>query len=44
MLPDEYLKALKMLPEKSINTIATDIFEIEKIEELENYFPKESNK
>lgn len=44
ILPDEYLETLKLLPEKSINAIATDIFEIEKIEELKKYFPNESNK
>ena len=39
VIPEDYIKTIKTLPERSIKAIATDIFEIEKIEELQKYFP-----
>lgn len=37
-IPKEYKEKIKVLPEKIIDRIATDIFNIEKVEELEKYF------
>lgn len=37
-LPREYMDKIKLLPEVIIETIATDIFDIEKVEDLEKYF------
>lgn len=37
-LPDEYKKKIKALPEETLEIIATDIFELNSIEELEEYF------
>ncbi|WP_102401383.1 DUF4351 domain-containing protein [Haloimpatiens massiliensis] len=37
-VPKEYKEKIKKLPEETIDIIATDIFEIEKIEDVENYF------
>ena len=37
-LPDEYKKKIKSLPEETLEIIATDIFEMNSIEELEQYF------
>ncbi|WP_286161292.1 DUF4351 domain-containing protein [Clostridium sp. KNHs214] len=37
-VPNEYKEKIKKLPEETIDIIATDIFEIEKIEDVEKYF------
>ncbi|EJP6471897.1 DUF4351 domain-containing protein [Clostridium botulinum] len=37
-LPDGYKKKIKSLPEETLEIIATDIFELNSIEELEQYF------
>lgn len=37
-LPDGYKEKIRDLPEETIEVIATDIFDIEKVEELEKYF------
>ena len=37
-LPDKYVIEIKKLSEKDLDAIATDIFEIEKVEDLERYF------
>ncbi|MDZ4957201.1 DUF4351 domain-containing protein [Clostridium perfringens] len=37
-VPDEYKKKIRKLSEESIDVIATDIFDIEKIEDVEKYF------
>ncbi|EJO5348821.1 DUF4351 domain-containing protein [Clostridium botulinum] len=37
-LSDEYKKKIKSLPEETLEIIATDIFELNSIEELEQYF------
>lgn len=37
-VPSEYKEKIKSLPEESLELIATDIFEINSIEELEQYF------
>ena len=37
-VPDEYKKKIKKLSEETIDIIATDIFDIEKIEDVEKYF------
>ena len=38
VLPEKYVNNIKKLPEGAVEAIVTDIFEIEKIEELEKYF------
>ncbi|WP_434303726.1 DUF4351 domain-containing protein [Clostridium botulinum] len=35
---DEYKGKIKILPEETIELIATDIFELNSVEELEKYF------
>lgn len=35
---NEYKEKIKVLPEETIELIATDIFELKSIEELEQYF------
>jgi hypothetical protein len=37
-IPDEYKNKLKKLPEKVIDSIITNIFDMTRIEELEKYF------
>lgn len=37
-IPNEYKEKIKVLPEETIELIATDIFELNSIEELEQYF------
>lgn len=37
-IPNEYKEKIKTLPEETIELIATDIFELNSIEELERYF------
>ncbi|WP_315674958.1 DUF4351 domain-containing protein [Clostridium sp. 19966] len=37
-LPDEYKNKIRSLSEDTLETIATDIFDLEKIEDLEKYF------
>lgn len=37
-IPNEYIEKIKKLPEETIEVIATDVFDIEKVEELEKYF------
>lgn len=37
-LPEGYKEKIKLLPEETIDVIATDIFDMESIEELEKYF------
>lgn len=37
-LPDEYQKNIKELSPESLEIIATDIFELESVEELKRYF------
>lgn len=37
-IPNEYKEKIKALPEETIELIATDIFELNSIEELEQYF------
>lgn len=37
-VPNEYREKIKSLPEDTIDIIATDIFEIEKLEDLKKYF------
>ncbi|WP_434305019.1 DUF4351 domain-containing protein [Clostridium botulinum] len=37
-VPNEYKEKIKLLPEETIELIATDIFELNSIEELEQYF------
>ncbi len=37
-LPEEYKKKLKSLPEETIDIIATEIFDLEELKELEKYF------
>ncbi len=37
-VPNEYKEKIKSLPEETIELIATDIFELNSIEELEQYF------
>ncbi len=37
-IPNQYKEKIKVLPEKIIDNIAIDIFNIEKVEELEKYF------
>ncbi len=37
-VPDEYKKKIKSLPEETLEVIATDIFELNSIEELKQYF------
>lgn len=37
-LPDQYKEKIKLLPEETLEIIATDIFELNSIEELEQYF------
>lgn len=37
-LPKEYMEKIRELPEETIEIIATGIFDIEKVEELEKYF------
>ncbi|EJO5349251.1 DUF4351 domain-containing protein [Clostridium botulinum] len=37
-IPNEYKEKIKSLPEETIELIATDIFELNSIEELEQYF------
>ncbi|RXI40135.1 hypothetical protein DP129_05320 [Clostridium tetani] len=37
-IPNEYKEKIKLLPEETIELIATDIFELNSIEELEQYF------
>lgn len=38
IIPNEYREKIKSLPEDTIDIIATDIFEIEKLEDLKKYF------
>lgn len=38
VVPDEYKEKIKKLPEETVDVMATDIFELEKIDDLENYF------
>ncbi|GFP76373.1 DUF4351 domain-containing protein [Clostridium fungisolvens] len=38
ILPQEYEEKIKNLPSEKIELIATDIFDLEKIEDLEKYF------
>lgn len=40
-LPEKYINNIKKLPQGAVEAIVTDIFEIEKIEELERYFQNE---
>lgn len=37
-VPNEYKEKIKKMSEETIDVIATDIFEIEKVEDLERYF------
>lgn len=37
-LPKEYIEKIKVLPEDMVENIATDIFEIERVQDLEKYF------
>jgi len=37
-IPEEYIEKIKSLPENIIENIATDIFDIETVEDLEKYF------
>ena len=37
-LPEEYIEKIKSLPENIIENIATDIFDIDTIEDLKKYF------
>lgn len=37
-IPEDYKGKIRKLPEETIDVIATDIFEIEKIKDLERYF------
>lgn len=37
-VPNEYREKIKSLPEDAIDIIATDIFEIENLEDLKKYF------
>ncbi|MCC5422268.1 DUF4351 domain-containing protein [Clostridium botulinum] len=37
-VPNEYKEKIKTLPEETIELIATDIFELNSVEELERYF------
>ncbi|GAA0730370.1 DUF4351 domain-containing protein [Clostridium malenominatum] len=37
-IPEEYKKNIKNLDEATIDVIATDIFDIETLDELEKYF------
>ncbi|KOA18736.1 hypothetical protein CLHOM_30200 [Clostridium homopropionicum DSM 5847] len=37
-VPEEYKERIRKLPEETIDVIATDIFEIDKAEEIEKYF------
>ncbi|MBU5227053.1 DUF4351 domain-containing protein [Clostridium senegalense] len=37
-VPDEYKKKIKSLPEETLEVIATDIFDLNSIEELKQYF------
>jgi len=37
-VPEEYKEKIRKLPEETIDVIATDIFEIDKAEEIEKYF------
>lgn len=39
-LPEEYKNKIKALPEETIEIIATEIFDIEKLEDVKQYFPK----
>lgn len=38
ILPEEYKKKLKSLPEETIDIIATEIFDLQELKELEKYF------
>lgn len=37
-VPNEYKEIIKKLPEETIDVIATDIFDLENVQELEKYF------
>lgn len=37
-IPEEYINKIKKLPEVVIETMATDIFDLEKVEDIEKYF------
>ncbi|WP_097027146.1 DUF4351 domain-containing protein [Clostridium peptidivorans] len=37
-IPHGYIEKIKKMPEETIDVIATDIFELEKIDDLERYF------
>lgn len=37
-VPQQYIDKIKVLPEVVVVEIATDIFELEKIQDLEKYF------
>ncbi|MNN72742.1 hypothetical protein D3C81_1888050 [compost metagenome] len=37
-IPEAYINKIKKLPESVIETIATDIFDLEKVEDIEKYF------
>lgn len=38
VVPVEYKEKIKKMPAETIDVIATDIFELEKIDDLEKYF------
>lgn len=37
-LPKEYIDKIKLLPEESVELIAAEIFNLEKVSDLERYF------
>lgn len=37
-IPNEYKEKIKTLPEDTVDAIATDIFDLTSVEELEQYF------
>ncbi|ACQ51477.1 DUF4351 domain-containing protein [Clostridium botulinum] len=37
-VPNDYKEKIKILPEETIELIATDIFQLNSVEELERYF------
>ncbi|MFC3923627.1 DUF4351 domain-containing protein [Clostridium punense] len=39
-LPDEYKNNIKALPEETIEVIDTEIFALENLEDIKQYFPK----
>jgi len=38
LLPEDYKNKIKSLPEETIEVIATEIFDIEKLEDIKQYF------